>query len=651
MLSALVDSATPVSVNELGERLGVSRRTVFRELESADSALRRFGLRLGSVSGKGISLEGDSSGFSRLRKELGKQGAEPSSRQERWSRLALALALSGVPQKLFYYADILKVSDATISNDMDRLEPWLEEYGLALTRRQSFGVLLEGKEIRMRRAIMSVLRQSSGYRLVWDSLSPDLTVEDFAPCAKAAREICSWATPESLDSLERYLLVTSRRIMDEHELEDETPGGEFRGMAVQIANVVANHLPIEFSRGELAALSLELSACRNNMLSRASGCEESLLKLSHQLIEAFDPVTAPALKLDEDLLQGLGAHLKSALIRLKNKVELFDPLYDQIAEGYPGLMEKTAKAARLLSKDGWLPESEVSFLATHFGGALHRLEMRGAQRRRARIGIVCVNGIGTSHLLAAQVRKHIPEAAVDVIGWESQPQRLDLIISSVPLESPSAPCFIAPPFLSDEFIVKIRSELSRITLSSSEPARAAGGESTLSRIEKLKNVATDIQGLLKKFCAISIPRNVTYKELAEMVGRMLGEGEKGAELICEGLLERERIASQAVPELGIALLHCQNDGVSAPVFAVIRPESGNFTMKGYEGICEAIALLTPKGSNSDRLELMGAISAAIVEKDAFLEALRDGDGDSILKCLDEILAGHMQGFINRHWKD
>jgi hypothetical protein len=39
-----------------------------------------------------------------------------------------------------------------------------------------------------------------------------------------------------------------------------------------------------------------------------------------------------------------------------------------------------------------------------------------------------------------------------------------------------------------------------------------------------------------------------------------------------------------------------------------------------------------------------------VEKDAFLEALKDGDGDGILKCLDEILAGHMQAFINRHWK-
>jgi mannitol operon transcriptional antiterminator len=55
---------------------------------------------------------------------------------------------------------MLDVSEATISNDMDKVEPWFAVRGIELVRKPGFGVYLEGTEKQLRKAIVDFLYQN-----------------------------------------------------------------------------------------------------------------------------------------------------------------------------------------------------------------------------------------------------------------------------------------------------------------------------------------------------------------------------------------------------------------------------------------------------------------------------------------------------------
>ena len=58
ILRVLFRENSPVSVRYLAEQVGVSKRTVQREMESVDSALKGSGIRFLSRTGVGVWLEG-----------------------------------------------------------------------------------------------------------------------------------------------------------------------------------------------------------------------------------------------------------------------------------------------------------------------------------------------------------------------------------------------------------------------------------------------------------------------------------------------------------------------------------------------------------------------------------------------------------------
>ena len=55
ILRILLGKSQPVSVDALAQATGVSRRTVFRELDHVDQVLQKTGLRLDTVPGEGMS--------------------------------------------------------------------------------------------------------------------------------------------------------------------------------------------------------------------------------------------------------------------------------------------------------------------------------------------------------------------------------------------------------------------------------------------------------------------------------------------------------------------------------------------------------------------------------------------------------------------
>jgi mannitol operon transcriptional antiterminator len=724
--------------------LGVSRRTVFRELGDADAILSGYCLALGTAAGRGLFLEGPGEGRSRLASDLELSGSlEPSAPQRRRTRLALSVIVSPEPRKLFWWADMLGVSVPTVSADLDRAEPWLASRGLVLLRDRRSGASVRGPESAMRRAATSLLLElkapdgacrldgsraaahggsgGSGCPCADGFPAPEVQ----ALLAALAPEIglaCAWMTPESREALDTFLAVgvqrrrdgrvlgespdkiSAERIAADGEAEARLPAdGEAAarvpaeagtcsvpddpsGRVQETAGRVVRSLESAFGPlppAERAAIVAEIASCRANTGGGPSAGDRAMEELALRMIDAFDPASAGALKLDQVLVGGLAAHMRPALARLASGMRLEDPLLDQMEARYPDILAGSARALAAAAGPGGFGDgrdaSEAGFLAMHFGAAVQRLEERGTRRRAVSVGVVCVNGIGTSYLLAEQVKRRFAgEASVEVSGWGSREEweGYELLVSAGPLEGADVPHVRVPPILDEVSVGMIAAEIARIRSGAPGPASGAAGPGALaSRCSRLEALLADARAVMDGFVAVEVDASCPFGELAGEAARLAAglrrtdlDGTAGRtppsgtstgtcpgpsereRLVLDGLTERERMSSQVIPELGLVLLHSRTEGVTRPLIALLQPRGGAFADPYFRGAKACVLMLVHPRSSPECREMMGSVSAALLNPDGLLGAVLRHDAPAAEAFLEGILEDFLEGNVVKIWK-
>lgn len=640
LLSILASEPVPLPVKEVADRLRVSKRTVFRELANIGSVLAPYGLEVGSKSGEGVTLEGPPQARTALLNDLEKLEREPADKQERQDKLILAI-LRSPGQKLATYAEQFKVSAPTVSHDLDDLEPWLAGRGLGLQRKPGAGISITGEEMAVRRAILALLHRMTDYAGASDGYPHPDIILDLADLAPELDPLLGWTTPQSRDALNRYMAVLVQRVMDGCVLASSEPAPEpYPVVADRLATVLHEAFNIPLNDCERAALAIELAGCRSNVPQGRRGVDDAhLAALAAEMITLFDPVQAPVLKMDEVLTDGLTTHLRSALVRIRHAIELADPMREQIAKTYPDIMERCRKACQALRPFGhWLPDDEVSLVAAHFGAALLRLSEQGFRQRAVRVGVICVHGIGSSYLLASQVKRAFGPRVVVEVGWHDDKKKwrqYDILVSTTDLPDAGMPVITVPPMLDSDDIGRIGEMLSRQHAAPATLDRAEGAFSE--NLRALAELAAGAGKVADSFAIVPADQVIDFTTLAGAAGLAFGVTPEDAAAITGGLIARENISTQVVPELGIILLHCRTEGVAAPVFGVMLPSGGGFSHPGLGGVKSAVVLLLPRSASRELSEMMGCLSAALIEQDAFLDAVRSGREEAIRAGLEGIL--------------
>lgn len=123
----------------LAESIGVSRRTVLRELPAVEQWMQAAGAHFVRNPGKGLLLD-----------------EAPERRQQLLTRLLSEQE----PCKTAVLARALGVSESTLSADLDELETKLHPYRVEMFRRPGVGVWLQGDASSYRRVVSALLRSS-----------------------------------------------------------------------------------------------------------------------------------------------------------------------------------------------------------------------------------------------------------------------------------------------------------------------------------------------------------------------------------------------------------------------------------------------------------------------------------------------------------
>lgn len=688
ILIAMLKEDRILSVKNLAEIIGVSKRTVQREMEYMGSSLqKKYGITFCSKAGTGVWLEGEAENKMILLELLEKgKNFDALDKTERRKRLILEILKDKNLKKLFYYSNLFGVSEATISTDLEAVEGWFEKFHLHIVRKQGYGVAIEGEEKDFRRAIRTFIDDNIDTKMIREvyenrnetmlekisrkngktiyyMLDNDILKTVVNTLSELKEDRIMNLTENSYVGLVLHITIALNRILKQEIIEDHpsihsyiTKDEDYK-LARTIGKILGEKFKIVIPETEIVYICLHLKGAKTqNIGTRETGMNsnpEKWLNLVNELVDACDPDNAYLLKQDEEFVQGLIAHLQPTMIRLSNEMYITNPLLEQIKEEYASIYARCEKAVKILEeKLGCaVPDAEIGFLAIHFGAAMVRLEGQKTSRRQVQVGIVCASGIGISRLMSSKISNYF-QNRVQVTAYgkhELTPyvlEQQDFFVSSISLGEEQADILYVNSLLLDNDMEKIEEKVSRYERM---PARKKEDDPFTKQLEQVNYMAAQIKGILNNLMVMKVENEISFQELLVAVSEKFSPYSDRRQMIQEDIMRREKLGTQIFSAFGFALLHTRTKGVIKPGFSVcLTRDLMPFADPYFQGIDVIIIMLLPEDEHlKENGMILGYISEQLIEEEGFLDTLRKGDREEIKELLSRYLKKFFNQYLNK----
>jgi mannitol operon transcriptional antiterminator len=627
------------------------------------------------------SLEDD------LRELVGSQAPmlEMDVRRERLTLLMSAILVpNDEPQKLIRFSDALDVSEATISKDMDILMPWFERFELTLERRPGFGVRIKGNESGYRQALVRILLQvlqvnslpetdvkeriRRSIPINW-SKAPYNRVLDLS-VLEAVEKCLELVQPDLLQNLtitaqhgfKLYCTVMVMRVragavMDcDPEIINDPGVSRSRDHVARFASMLEHALQLKLPNSEICGIRLQLSASRIKEVSSTSPLAVNgeydlyILDIIRRLTHLYDPDLAPFFLLNEEFVSALMNHLRSALVRLMNHLPIENPMLDAIQTIYPEIYEKTARAAHALEEQigHEIPETEIGYLAIHFGAAWMNLRANQATPRTVVIGLICGSGIGISRLMASALRRRFGRrirlytfGELDL--GDEDTANIDFFVTATRHSVPGVNTIRVNQLLPEEDLRRLDRVIKQYA---EEPPQTIGSPDSLGQLESLMHLSKSVNGMVNDFAVVTLPAELSLDDLFRRIADRFAEPDQQKSLY-KSLLRREKMGSMIIKELSLGLIHTRTTAVDRTCLAVLRPEEGScFTDPTCKEAAAVLVMLVPEDPHvKANLAAVGYISEMILEDPNFLPLLHHGEEAELQVAIAKYLKTFLTNYI------
>lgn len=443
-----------VSLKEIAEETGVSRRSVYYDVCNINEWLEEHGIKeLEIERGKGLLIPvEDKKRIADLLEEKPVDDFYVFLPSERVKIIICCVIYSKNPVYIEQLMSTCQVSRNTVFGDLRVVVQQLREYDLELKYEHKQGYRIAGDTIRARALFFLYFNELSS---LFDSgILPFFNREEihgYLDKLKRLREELSIKYVEgSLLSLAALL-----PIMNNGGDELRFPGLKYE----EISRTREYHLVVkyfsELVENEKIYLCLHLLGSRVSVATDEifdTRANQSVYGITKALVTEFEKIACVNFVNKEELERALFVHINSSLYRYQYGIQIGNPMGEDIIREYPNLFEITRLVSRYLEQmiGMPIPDGEVAYLALHFGAYL---TVSRQTTEKLRILIVCVNGISTGNMIKREVMKLLPEAeivdvvsAVDVMNAQNI---CDLVISTVRMKS-VLPLIVVKPILTDE---------------------------------------------------------------------------------------------------------------------------------------------------------------------------------------------------------
>jgi mannitol operon transcriptional antiterminator len=681
LIEVLLRHPEGLTADGLADRLGVSARTVHRDLQPASEFLASRGLTLVRQAGLGVRVEGPASARARTLEALGEMRSRASTPEERRVALLGMLLASNDPIKLRALASRSKASVGTVSRDLDEAEEWLAAFGLSLVRKRGYGVQVLGAEDDRRLAMSQLILESLDEAAFLsypegpgeppagstDDISASLMgmidegrLRAVKALTREAVEGLPYAIADSaFVTLSVHVALMIERLLRGGEIEMD--GEVLRRLretaeyenARNLARAIEEVFQLDVPEEEVAYLTQHLRGTKlrqDDELDRYF--ESSDLEIASRvkaLIHYVSEQTGVHLAGDSSLYTGLLAHVERAIHRLRENLRISNPLVSEIKEDYPALFDLVDRGMKKVFVEDEIPEEEVGFVAMHFGAALDR----GQGNFPNSVLIICPSGIGSSRILASRLETafpqigHVHHASLFELD-ELDPNDFDLVVSTVSLHIPDDLYVQVGPLLSEDEVDRIRDHLREkpgVRRAVSESLEVFGGGQ-----EKLRQMAEVTQLIAELVDDVFVERHEARGSIPDAVRLMCASlAARGLlsdpESLETSLLARMELGGIGVPGTVLALFHARDSAVARPAFS-LHDFDEPLEIEGMDGapmrVRRTLLMVAPLDISTVALEAISEISVAMVEQPLERETFETGSETQVVGVLQNIFARYLR---------
>ncbi|WP_312631144.1 BglG family transcription antiterminator [Pantoea piersonii] len=490
LMKLLLHQAAPQPIGQLALQLGVSGKTIQRDLQGLESWLSNWALTLEKSPGRGVRLRVDDiQQRLQLEQQLngGDAAADALSHNSRRVKIASQL-LSEAPRatSISKLSERYFISHASIVNDLKVIEEWLQPLGLTLQRGPG-GTHIEGNEQTLRQAMVSLINDVMQQNVAGAPLLPRLDpgsqqalVHYFGEEDVAFVQALLLQMEQQLNyplgdawylNLCTHILIMMHRMAQGNALAlealtsvqdlDKPILAIARQMVTRIEQRIGCTLPADevgFIYQYIVSSGIVVEERGDQVLLHNQFSTAESVKITCELIDRFSDFIQQDLAHDRLLFEGLLVHIKPLLNRLKYHIHIRNPLLDDIKQEMERIfflaqqaMQQTAQTFALSP----VADDEIGYLCVHFQAALER------QIAHKRILVVCSSGVGTSHLLKSRILRAFPDWEIAGVVSASnqaafcQHHRVDLVITTIHLDAGTIPAVYVSAFFNDDDIRRV----------------------------------------------------------------------------------------------------------------------------------------------------------------------------------------------------
>lgn len=676
-----------VTLASIAKELGVSTKTILRELAEVEVWLAAKGCSLSKKTGAGIKVNGSFDRKTIILEILqGEKEEHLYSPKERQIVIVSELLQNQEAVKLYNFTKMLKVTEGTISNDLDKVEQWCGAQGITLIRKPGLGVYIAGAEKDIRKAMVHFIYENIEEDQLLGIIRSHLmqgTDDSTEIEIKTQRRLLNLVNKEIIHKLEIsihevegkigykladsayiglivHLALAVQRIkknekitIDVEFLQELQKYPEYL-VAKDMVTSIGKNFAIEIPESEIGYITMHIrgSKNRNDYMkdnSKVIGNFE-LVKISKEIIKVAERETGRLLGQNKNLLIGLVNHLGPSMSRLKMKMEIRNPFLEEIKAFYPDLVMVSRKCVALVEKQLGIqiPDSEIAYIAMHLGAALETGDK--ATKPMYRCAIACSTGMGTSRLLAAKIEKefdniHIVEVISAIYTEEKRlrEKRIDFIISTVAIEQCSIPVVTVNPLLFQEDKEKINQQMALVvTTHEMYPHGKSKGLNFVDKLLSLQSYSKAIIEILAHFFLLQDETSLSINEVIHKISTIISPNTEIKREIEQALQQREEKGGTVITGHGFVLLHCRTVAVEELYFGAVQLEKPIYALNGKrerEEIKLGIVMIAPENSREDEMETISFLSKMLIERPSFIKVLREGRKDEatghVSKMLEE----------------
>ena len=487
VMEILRRQGTYITSEDIGNQLSLSDRTTRKYLKNLSELIENHGATIQSKRGYGYRLVIESSlvfdSFWQeelLAKRNLKDALQIEEITDRKHYILNRLFFEDTKQSVDDLAKELFISRTTLNGVFSSIREDLRPYNIALKIDKKV-ISIVGNEADIRHFIMDYFFghdiEESMYSIVENHFITDI---DFAELTIFVLDECRDAKLKLSDfviqNLVLHIALMIQRIRLGYQLavfdiSSDVEMSEEYDVALKILNRVETAYKVIFPKEEANYIALHLTVKKSSN-GNPIGISNNLIEyhLKEKLHEASS-VSGIPFYLDNDLINGLLAHMRPLLRRLESNIQMTNPLTQKVTEDYFDIFELTKNTFQDMNelRSYEVTDDEWAYVTLHLMAAIERY----TNKNKLKVLVVCATGYGSALMLRNRLEKEFGGSLqiVDTISYyelsEKRLQSIDVIISSISL---SHLMFLTPVinvsvFLNQEDIINVRNYLSNQSIS------------------------------------------------------------------------------------------------------------------------------------------------------------------------------------------